>query len=41
MGKFILTFFAKNGQKLSVFENTSDEQIKEKLDEGFRLDQAR
>ena len=38
MGKYILTFFAKNGQKLSVFENVSDDQIKEKIDEGFRLE---
>lgn len=38
MGKYILTFFAKNGQKLSVFENVSDDHIKEKIDEGFRLE---
>lgn len=41
VGKYILTFFAKNGQKLALFENVSDEYIKEKIDEGFRLDQAK
>ena len=38
VGKYILTFFAKNGQKLAMFENVTDEFIKEKIDEGFRLD---
>ena len=40
VGKFNLTFFAKSGQKLAQFENISDEFIKEKIEEGYKLDQA-
>ena len=41
MGKYIMTFFAKNGQKLAKFENISDDAVKEKIEEGFKLDQAK
>lgn len=41
MGKYIMTFFAKNGQKLAKFENISDDDVKEKIEEGFKLDQAK